>query len=96
MRQGHTNKNGDSSLKINGYIMTHTYTINNKYLEGDALVTDISVQFAGDFTELVDIVIYHFLPQSVEEVEGNIENRIVTEKEKLLARQVTEQVLTQL
>ena len=75
---------------------THTYTINNKYLEGDALVTDISVQFAGDFTELVDIVIYHFLPQSVEEVEGNIENRIVTEKEKLLARQVTEQVLTQL
>jgi hypothetical protein len=29
-------------------------------------------------------------------VETNIENRIVTEKEKLLARQVTEQVLTQL
>jgi len=75
---------------------THTYTINNKYLEGDALVTDISVQFSGDFTDLVDIVIYHFLPQSVEEVETNIENRIVTEKEKLLARQVTEQVLNEL
>lgn len=76
--------------------ITHTYIINNKYLEGDALVTDISVQFSGDFTDLVDIVIYHFLPQSVEEVETNIENRIVTEKEKLLARQVTEQVLNDL
>jgi hypothetical protein len=76
--------------------ITHTYVINNKYLEGDALVTDISVQFAGDITDLIDVVIYHFLPQSVEEVEINIENRIVTEKEKLLARQVTEQVLNQL
>ena len=76
--------------------ITHTYVINNKYLEGDSLVTDISIQFAGDITDLVDVVIYHFLPQSVEEVETNIENRIVTEKEKLLARQVTEQVLNQL
>jgi hypothetical protein len=70
--------------------------MNNKYLEGDALVTDISVQFSGDITDLIDVVIYHFLPQSVEEVEINIENRIVTEKEKLLARQVTEQVLNEL
>ena len=76
--------------------ITHTYTINNKYLEGDTLVTDVSVQFSGDVTDLVDIVIYHFLPQSVEEVEGNIENRIVTEKDKIIARKVTEQVLTQL
>jgi guanylate kinase len=76
--------------------ITHTYVINNKYLEGDSLVTDISVQFAGDITDLIDVVIYHFLPQSVEEVEINIENRIVTEKEKLLARQVTEQVLNEL
>jgi len=76
--------------------ITHTYTINNKYIEGDALVTDISVQFAGDITDLIDVVIYHFLPQSVEEVEGNIENRIVTEKSKIIARQVTEQVLNEL
>jgi predicted DNA-binding ArsR family transcriptional regulator len=76
--------------------ITHTYTINNKYLEGDTLVTDVSVQFSGDITDLVDIVIYHFLPQSVEEVEGNIENRIVTEKSKIIARQVTEQVLNEL
>ena len=76
--------------------ITHTYVMNNKYLEGDALVTDISVQFSGDITDLIDVVIYHFLPQSVEEVEINIENRIVTEKEKLLARQVTEQVLNEL
>ena len=76
--------------------ITHTYTINNKYLEGDSLVTDVSIQFAGDITNLVDVAIYHFLPQSVEEVEGNIENRIVTEKDKILARQVTEQVLNDL
>jgi hypothetical protein len=76
--------------------ITHTYIINNKYLEGDSLVTDISVQFAGDITDLIDVAIYHFLPQSVEEVEGNIENRIVTEKSKIIARQVTEQVLNDL
>jgi len=76
--------------------ITHTYTINNKYLEGDSLVTDVSIQFAGDITDLVNVAIYHFLPQSVEEVEGNIENRIVTEKDKILARQVTEQVLNEL
>jgi hypothetical protein len=76
--------------------ITHTYTINNKYLEGDSIVTDISIQFAGDVTDLVNVIIYHFLPQSVEEVEGNIENRIVTEKDKILARQVTEQVLNEL
>jgi hypothetical protein len=56
----------------------------------------VSIQFAGDITDLVDVAIYHFLPQSVEEVEGNIENRIVTEKDKILARQVTEQVLNDL
>jgi predicted DNA-binding ArsR family transcriptional regulator len=76
--------------------ITHTYIINEKYLEGDALVTNISIQFAGDLTDLIDVVIYHFLPQSVEEVETNIENRIITEKDKLLARQVTEQVLNDL
>jgi len=59
-------------------------------------VTDVSIQFAGDITDLVNVAIYHFLPQSVEEVEGNIENRIVTEKDKILARQVTEQVLNDL
>jgi hypothetical protein len=76
--------------------ITHTYTINNKYLEGDSLVTDVSIQFAGDITDLVNTVVYHFLPQSVEEVDNNIENRIVTEKDKILARQVTEQVLNEL
>jgi hypothetical protein len=76
--------------------ITHTYTINNKYLEGDALVTEVSIQFSGDITDLVDVAIYHFLPQSVEEVEGNIENRVITEKDKIIARQVTEQVLNQL
>jgi len=75
---------------------THTYTINNKYLEGDALVTEISIQFAGDINDLVDVVIYHFLPQSVAEVETNIENRIVTEEGRILARQKTEQVLNDL
>ena len=59
-------------------------------------MTDVSIQFAGDITDLIDVVIYHFLPQSVEEVENNIENRIVTEKDKIIARQVTEQVLNQL
>jgi hypothetical protein len=75
---------------------THTYTIVNKYIEVDALVTDVEIQFSGDVTETVNTSIYHFQPQSVEEVEANIENRIITELNKIIARNVMQQIITEL
>lgn len=75
---------------------THTYTILNKYIEVDALVTDVEIQFSGDVTETVNTSIYHFQPQSVEEVEANIENRIITELGKITARNIMQQIITEL
>lgn len=75
---------------------THTYTILNKFIEGDALVTDVTIQFSGDITEEVKVSIYHFQPQSVEEVEANIENRIITERSKIEARGIMQQIINQL
>lgn len=75
---------------------THTYTILNKFIEGDALVTDVTIQFSGDITEEVNVSIYHFQPQSVEEVEANIENRIITERSKIEARGIMQQIINQL
>lgn len=76
--------------------ITHTYTILDKYIEGDALVTNVTVQFSGDITEEITVSIYHFQPQSVEEVESNIENRITTEQSKIEARGVMQQIINQL
>ena len=75
---------------------THTYTIIDKRIEGDALVTDVDIQFSGDITETVNTSVYHFQPQSVEEVEANIENRILTELNKIIARNVMQQIITEL
>ena len=75
---------------------THIYTITGKRIEGDAVVTDISIEFSGDITETVNTVVYHFQPQTVEEVEANIENRIVTELDKIIARNLMQQIITEL
>lgn len=75
---------------------THTYTIIGKQIEGDALVTDISIEFTGDINETVVTSVYHFQPQSVEEVEANIENRIVTEENKIVGRQKIQEIINQL
>lgn len=75
---------------------THTYTILDKRIEGDALVTDVTIEYSGDITETVTTSIYHFQPQSVEEVEANIENRIVTELNKIQARNIMENIIDQL
>jgi oxalate decarboxylase/phosphoglucose isomerase-like protein (cupin superfamily) len=76
--------------------INHTYTILEKRVEGDLLVTDISIQFTGDITEEVVTTVYHFRPEAVEEVESNIEGRIITEKDKLLAKQKIEEIITEL
>ena len=76
--------------------ITSSYTINNSYREEDHLITDITIQFAGDITNEVTTVVYHFRPETVEEVEQNIDNRIVTEREKILAQQKIDQLISQL
>ena len=76
--------------------INHTYVINDKRIEEDLLATDITIQFTGDITEEVSTTVYHFRPETVEEVEANIENRIVTEKDKIFAKQKIEQIISQL
>lgn len=76
--------------------INHTYVITDKRIEEDLLATDITIQFTGDITEEVSTTVYHFRPETVEEVENSIENRIVTEKDKILAKQKIEQILSQL
>ena len=76
--------------------INHTYTIIDKRREEDILATDISIQFTGDITEEVITTVYHFRPETVEEVELNIENRIVTEKDKLFAKQKIDDLINQL
>lgn len=76
--------------------INHTYTIIDKRREDDLLITDINIQFTGDITEEVITSVYHFRPETVEEVDQNIENRIVTEKDKLIAKQIIDQIITEL
>lgn len=76
--------------------ITSTFTINNKYRQDDLLITDITIQFSGDITTTVDTTVFHFRPETVEEVDVNIENRIVTEKEKILAQQKIDQLIENL
>ncbi len=76
--------------------INHTYVIIDKRMEEDLLATDITIQFTGDITEEVSTTVYHFRPETVEEVEMNIENRIITEREKVLAKQKIEEIITQL
>jgi hypothetical protein len=75
---------------------TYTHTIIDKRIEGDTLVTDISIQFSGDFNEEVLTTIYHFRPQTIEEIESNIEIRINTELQKLQARDTMQDLINQL
>ena len=75
---------------------THTYTILDKRIEGDTIATDISIQFSGDYNEEVLTSIYHFRPQTVEEIESNIEIRIATELERLQVKETMQNILNQL
>ena len=76
--------------------ITYSYTVNEKYRQEDHLITDVTIQFAGDITNEVTVAIYHFRPETVEEVEQNIDNRIITERDKILAQQKIEQLISQL
>jgi hypothetical protein len=76
--------------------INHTYIIIDKRIEEDLLATDITIQFTGDITQEVITTVYHFRPETVEEVEANIENRIITEREKILAKQKIEEIINQL
>ena len=73
-----------------------TYTIIDKRREDDLLATDISIQFTGDVTEEVLTTVYHFRPETVEEVDANIDIRVAAEKDKLLAKQKIDQLIENL
>jgi hypothetical protein len=76
--------------------INHTYVITDKRREEDLLATDVIIQFTGDITQEVITTVYHFRPETVEEVENNIENRIVTERDKIIAKQKIDELINQL
>lgn len=76
--------------------INHTYVITDKRREEDLLVTDITIQYTGDITQEVITSVYHFRPETVEEIDLNIENRIITEREKLIAKQKIDELITEL
>ena len=76
--------------------INHTYVITDKRREEDLLVTDITIQYTGDITQEVITSVYHFRPETVEEIDLNIENRIITERDKLIAKQKIDELITEL
>jgi len=76
--------------------INHTYVITDKRREEDLLATDVVIQFTGDINQEVITTVYHFRPETVEEVENNIENRIVTERDKIIAKQKIDELINQL
>ena len=76
--------------------INHTYVITDKRREEDLLATDVVIQFTGDINQEVVTTVYHFRPETVEEVENNIENRIVTERDKIIAKQKIDELINQL
>lgn len=76
--------------------ITSTFIITNKYRQDDLLVTDVTIEFSGDITTTVDTTVFHFRPETLDEIDTNIENRIVTEKEKILAQQKIDQLIENL
>ena len=76
--------------------INHTYVITDKRREEDLLATDVIIQFTGDINQEVVTTVYHFRPETVEEVEYNIENRIVTERDKIIAKQKIDELINQL
>ena len=77
-------------------MINSTYTLDNKYSDGDHLITTITIQFTGDINETVSTSVYHFRPETVEQVYQNIENRIITERDRIIARNNIERLITEL
>lgn len=77
-------------------MINSTYTLDNKYAEGDHLITTITIQYTGDINENVTTNVYHFRPQTIDEVEQNIQNRIISEKDRIIARNNIERLISEL
>lgn len=73
-----------------------SYVIDNKFLDNDYLITNITIQFTGDVNEEVKTSVYHFRPETVQDVEQNIQNRIVSELDKIIARNNIERLINEL
>lgn len=77
--------------------ITWTYEIINKSREGDDhIVTGVTVQFDGDITDNVTIFIHHYRPTSKDDVLTGIENRIITERDRIVSRNAMDKILSEL
>ena len=77
-------------------MINSTYTLDNKYADGDHLITTITIQYTGDINENVTTNVYHFRPQTIDEVEQNIQNRIISEKDRIIAKNNIERLISEL
>lgn len=76
--------------------ITWTYEIVNKSREEDHIITEISVQFDGDITDKIAFYVHHYRPLTKDDVLDGIENRIITEKDRIVSRITMDKILTEL
>ncbi|NBP01605.1 MAG: hypothetical protein EBU90_16020 [Proteobacteria bacterium] len=76
--------------------ITWTYEIINKSREDDHLITEIDLQFDGDIQDKVILSVYHFRPQTKNDVLAGIENRIITEKDRLVGYKTIDKIISEL
>ena len=73
--------------------MATQITILDKFRYEDNLVTQVQYEFDGEVDDVVVVNIYHFRPKSESEVTQNIINRGESEKSKIIAEKLIDQIL---
>jgi hypothetical protein len=73
--------------------MATQITILDKFRYEDNLVTQVQYEFDGEIDDTIIVTIYHFRPKSEAEVEQNIINRGESEKSKIIAQNLIDQIL---
>ena len=76
-------------------ITTQT-TIIRSYNVEDTLITEVRYDYAGDLEDSVTVEIYHYRPETQEDVDMGIFNRGESEKARLLSLKRIEQILNNL
>ena len=73
--------------------MATQITILDKFRYEDNLVTQVQYDFDVEINDSIIVSIYHFRPKSELEVEQNIINRGESEKAKIMAQNLIDQIL---
>jgi hypothetical protein len=74
-------------------MITTNITLLNKFREGDHLVTTVKFEYIGDLNDEIVIDIYHFRPGTEEEVINGINNRAMSERDRLVSQKRIDEIL---